>query len=282
MNRLASSASSDSCKQAPTKLHVEEVDVESMTPSSDVVDSNSPHRFVFGKRQVVDRPRSFFLPIRYEPGYRYPLVVWLHNDGYNENQVRHVMPHISTRNYIGVGVRGSMAIDANGHRFAWSDSAAAVSRCEDAVWQSIDDACERYSIHRERVFIAGYGTGGTMARRIALRRSTQFAGCISLGGRLPRGGAVLSNLASARRLKNLWAIAIENPALSDDEFDRDIRLAADARLRLDVKRYTTDDEMVVEVLRDMNDWIMRVVTGQHGQANPAETWATTPVQFSAN
>src|SRR5690606_12038181 len=106
---------------------------------------------------------------------------------------------------------------------------AAVSRCEDAIWRAIEDASERYSIHPDRVFLAGYGTGGTMARRVALRRPTAFAGCVSLGGRFPRGGGVLSNLQAARQLKNFWAVAMQNPQISDEEFEQDISLASSAR-----------------------------------------------------
>ncbi|MGV3484420.1 MAG: alpha/beta hydrolase [Planctomycetaceae bacterium] len=226
--------------------------------------------------------RTFFLPLRYEPGYRYPLIVWLHSDGYNEHQVGHVLPHISTRNYVGVGVRGSLAMDSGGRRFAWTHTPAAIARCEDSIWQAVDEASARYSIHRDRIFLAGYGEGGTMARRIALQRSSHFAGCVALGGRLPRGGAVLSNLAAARSFRNLWAVAIRNPKLTQEQFDEDIRLAADARLRLDVRRYTTDDEMVTEVLSDVNAWIMRIVTGQAEQEAMVQDWSTVPVQFSSN
>ena len=31
--------------------------------------------------------RSFFLPLHYVETYEYPLIVWLHSNGYNENQV---------------------------------------------------------------------------------------------------------------------------------------------------------------------------------------------------
>jgi phospholipase/carboxylesterase len=250
-----------------------------MNRLSSLASSDSSSQFF---KPRIHRPRTFFLPVRYESGYRYPLVVWLHNDGYNETQVSHVMPHISTRNYVGVGVRGSQALDASGRRFAWSQTSAAVSRCEDAIWQAVDDACERYSIHRDRIFLAGYGEGGTMARRIALQRSSQFAGCVALGGRLPRGGAVLSNLVAARKLRNLWAVATRSGVMTDSQFDDDIRLAADAKLKLDVRRYTTDDEMVTEVLSDVNHWMMRIVTGQGIEETAAQDWATTPVQFSAN
>jgi phospholipase/carboxylesterase len=285
MNRLSSLASSDSSLSRPfPELHLEELGGASAIKPSELSSRTSLSPLGNLLRPRVERPRSFMVPVRYEPGYRYPLIVWLHNDGYNENQIRDVLPHISTRNFVGVGVRGSLAIDSVGNRFAWSQTPAAVARCEDAVWQAVDDACERYSIHRERIFLAGYGEGGTMARRVAFRRSSHFAGCIALGGRLPRGGNVFGNLNAARELKNFWALAIHGQAMSEEQFDEDIRLAADAKLRMDVRRYTTDDEMVTEVLRDVNVWAMEIVTGQKAtdSHSAAQDWATTPVQFSSN
>lgn len=290
MNRLSSLASSDSSpkqtspkKSSSPKLHREEAQHEAEHGLAETLSGQLlPSLFNNLLQAKLNRPRSFFLPVRYEASYRYPLIVWLHNDGFNENQINQVAPHISTRNYVGVGVRGSQAIDAGGQRFAWSDTPAAVSRCEDAVWQAIDDACERYSIHRERVFIAGYGAGGTMARRIAFKRSSQFAGCISLGGRIPRGASVLSNLESARKLKNFWAVATRSQLLTEAQFDEDLRLAVNARLRFDIRKYTTGDEMVTEVLRDVNAWMMQIVTGKDDPQPAKQDWTTVPVQFSSN
>ena len=291
MNRLSSLASSDSSPSEPltrpeplTKLHHEEASVDASRRESDSVTHAMSGPLGRLLRPKITRPRCFVVPLRYESAYRYPLIVWLHNDGYNENQICDVMPHMSTRNYVGVGVRGSIATDTTGNRFAWSQTPAAVARCEDAVWQAIDEASKRYSIHPERIFIAGYGEGATMARRVAFQRSAQFAGCIALGGRMPRGGGVLGNLNATRTIRNFWASAINNPSISEEQFDEDIRLIANARLRMEVRRYTTDDEMVTEVLRDVNVWMMDIVTGQGGShVKPAaQDWTTTPVQFSSN
>ncbi len=233
---------------------------------------------------TIDRPRRFFLPASYEPNYRYPLIVWLHGNGHNENEVTQVMPHISIQNYLAVGVRGSRSIDPAGHRFDWATSPAAVARCEDGIFQAIDEASERYSVHPDRVFLAGYGAGGTMARRIALRHADAFAGCVSLGGRFPRGGGLLSNLAVARTLDHFWALGIDNPQVSADDFASDLELISTARLRMDIRRYTVDDEMVREVLRDVDAWVMRLVTGGQaaGGAAAIDKWKTVEVGFSAN
>ncbi len=284
MNRLSSLASSGSSPKLPLmKQFTEEAEIEADDCSAAHAQSQSLLGQLANSTQPkILRPRSFFLPVRYESGYRYPLVVWLHSNGYNENQIGDVMPDISTRNYVGVGIRASQAVDVSGRRFDWSHTPAAIARCEDAIWQAVDEASDRYSIHRERIFLAGYGEGGTMARRVAFQRSGHFAGCVSLGGRLPRGGAVFSNLSAARKLQNFWAVAMQGSSMTDSDFDDDIRLAADAQLKLEVRRYTVADEMVIEVLRDVNAWMMQIVTGTVVSSPATPDWNSTAVQFSAN
>ncbi|NND96431.1 MAG: hypothetical protein HKN47_03770 [Pirellulaceae bacterium] len=107
--------------------------------------------------------------MHYESNYQYPLIVWLHSDGFNENQIDHVMPHVSTRNYLATGIRGTRAIDSVGHQFEWHNSAAAIDATHEKVLCAIDEVSDRYSIHTSRIVLAGYRSGGTMAMRIALR-----------------------------------------------------------------------------------------------------------------
>lgn len=54
-------------------------------------------------------PLRTFLPVHYEPNYAYPLIVYLHAHGSNEEQVLRYAPHISRRNYISISLRGMHA-----------------------------------------------------------------------------------------------------------------------------------------------------------------------------
>ena len=58
----------------------------------------------------VQHPRRLpvrtFLPTGYEPRYPYPLVVFFHGHGGNEEQILHLAPRLSRRNYICIGLRG--------------------------------------------------------------------------------------------------------------------------------------------------------------------------------
>src|SRR5205823_7046825 len=58
----------------------------------------------------VEAPRRLpvrtFLPTGYEPNYAYPLLVFFHGHGASEEQILHLAPRLSRRNYISIGVRG--------------------------------------------------------------------------------------------------------------------------------------------------------------------------------
>ncbi len=218
------------------------------------------------------------MPKSYVASYAYPLIVWFHSDGDNENQINSIAPHLSLQNYVYLGLRGTVLEDRDPMTFNWSSTPASIARCEDNLWRGLDDIASKCNIHPRRIFLAGYGAGATMAREIAYRHSSHFAGCIALGGRMPRGNNAFADLTSLRQLRQFWAVAIDNPDLNDAQFDEDIDLAAMAGLRLDVNRYTTDDEMVTEVLRDVNHWVMDLISGKQD----SKRWDSRPTRYSAN
>ncbi len=230
--------------------------------------------------QLTSR-RSFFLPVHYVETYEYPLVVWLHSNGYNENQIDHVMPYISLRNYIGVGIRGSKAADSAGHRFDWHQSPAAIATAHDAVIEAIDEACERFSTHESRIVLAGYGAGGTMAMRIAMRDPDRVAGAISVGGRMPQGAIRNVQQLRQRRLPMLWQWAESNAAYNAKNLQTDCRSAMAIGSQVEVRQYQGDDEMSTVVLRDIDNWIMRRIVSCSSVTTP-DRWATSPTAYSSN
>lgn len=236
---------------------------------------------VFKNDSQVDSPLAFFLPARYEANYRYPLVVWLHQDGASERQLSQVMPHISLQNYVGVGVRGTRACDAAGHQYDWQQTANGIASAEQIVMEAVEQASLQYSIHPERVFIAGYQAGGTMAQRIALSRPSEFAGVVSLGGEFPVGCRPLANIKQLRDLKLWMAFATESPDFSADAMSEGLRLLNAAKMQVEISQFASDDEMMVPVLRSMDQWLMSQVTGQ-AQPRCVPDWDTVPVEFSAN
>ena len=71
------------------------------------------------------------------------------------------------------------------------ESCAAEARVADAVAQ----IRQRFHVHRQRIFLAGSGDGGTMAIRLALRSADHYAGAASIGGCFPQHHSPLARLA---------------------------------------------------------------------------------------
>ncbi len=142
-----------------------------------------------------------FGPLHYEPGYAYPLIIWIHGPDDDERQLNQIMPHISLRNYVGISPRGThlQSQDENGKRiFSWQQSPDQIVTALDRVLDCIDVAKSRFNIASHRVYLAGYDTGGTMALRLAFSRPDAFAGVASFGGGFPRQHMPLRNVENAR------------------------------------------------------------------------------------
>ncbi|MCA9245966.1 MAG: hypothetical protein KDA42_02595 [Planctomycetales bacterium] len=208
-----------------------------------------------------DEPYSLFVPQHYEPNYKYPLVVWLHGPSDNELQLKRIMPLVSTRNYAAVGPRGTLAEDHdNGSGgYAWSQSEDHVYLAEQRVFAAIESASRRLNVEPDRIFLAGFESGGTMAVRIALSHPRRFAGAITFGGEFPRGHAPLRHLRDARRLPLLLANGLENPNYPESQVCNDLRLFYVAGLSVTLRQYPCANDLTTVMLSDMDRWIMNIV-----------------------
>lgn len=124
-----------------------------------------------------------FRPEHYEPGYAYPLVIWLHPDGSSEQDLHEIMPQISTRNYLGLSFRAP-AINphapANGYH--WPDSHVFVEQFRDTVQTTVRELKKVLNIHDERIFLAGSGTGCSVTTKLLFHAPQFFAGAALING----------------------------------------------------------------------------------------------------
>ena len=136
---------------------------------------------------------TFFAPLHYEPGYAYPLLVWLHGRGEDEGQLVQIMPSVSIRNYVAMGPRGtcfSGAEGSGGGWYGWEQSEDQIQHAVRSIFDGIDCARREFHVARQRVFLAGSDCGGTMAFRVAMKHPDRFAGVLSLGGAFPSSCAI--------------------------------------------------------------------------------------------
>src|SRR5262245_61775120 len=128
-------------------------------------------------------PVRTFLPTGYEPNYAYPLLVFFHGHGSSEEQVLRLAPRLSRRNYICIGLRGTETVGqrADGRMaYSWGSDGAGDTLVEDYVLRAVEQARRCYHIHTERIYLAGFREGATLAYRLGLVYPEKFAGVIAL------------------------------------------------------------------------------------------------------
>lgn len=202
---------------------------------------------------------SVFAPVHYEARYAYPLLVWFHGPGANENQLKRIMPLLSMQNYVAVAPRGTTPLADNAHtarRYTWTPAPPHLAIAEDRLFSSIEAASTQYNVASDRVFLAGFDVGGTMAYRLALSYPNRFAGVISLGGSFPNGESLLSRLDEVRRLPLFLGCGRDSTTLPTAAVCDDLRLFHSAGLNITLRQYPCCQEISPDMLADMNRWMM--------------------------
>jgi phospholipase/carboxylesterase len=206
-----------------------------------------------------DTVYTLFAPLHYEPGYSYPLIVWLHGHGNDERQLVRIMPLVSMRNYVAVAPRGTL-IAAGGKSpsdcFGWQQSEEHVAQAEQRIFDSIDQVVQKLNIARQRIFLAGFDSGGTMAFRVAMNHPSQFAGIISLEGAFPTGRTPLAKLTEARRLPVFVAAGRHSTTYAAANVCADLRLLHAAGLSITLREYPCGHELPPQMLSDVDRWVM--------------------------
>lgn len=210
-------------------------------------------------------PRAVFSPLHYEPGYAYPLLVWLHGPGDDERQLRRIMPLVSLRNYVAVAPRGTQEVGGDEQRgFTWEQTSRQIDDAAEAVVESIEFVQDRFHIAPSRIFLAGYQAGGSMAMRLAFQHPDRFAGVVSFGGPFPQGNQPLGRVNALRELPLLLAMGRDSQAYTETRLCHDLRLAHSAGLCVSVRQYPCGDELTTEMLSDIDCWLMDQVCGSGG------------------
>ncbi len=198
---------------------------------------------------------AYFAPLQYEARYAYPLIVWLHDRDGSHRELPRLMPHVSTRNYVAVALGDDRASGP------WSQTPESTADAGVRIDQAIEAASERFSIHPERVFLAGCGIGGTMALRIGLGRPEAYAGVASFDAGLPRGRRPLGRLKALRNLPLLLGVNRDSRRYLADHVSEDLRLFHSAGCRLEVRQYPDDGPLCTAMLADFDRWMMALVCG---------------------
>jgi phospholipase/carboxylesterase len=202
------------------------------------------------------KPVGLFLPEKYEPRYPYPLILWLHGAGGTELELFSTLPVASSRNYVGLSLRGPLRREAGG--FDWDLSADGLAQLEADVYGTVCKLRQTVHVHSERVVLAGFDTGATAALELLLRKPEWFGGAVSICGRLPRAGLGASeNAASAEDAKRVLLIGGDrDDVLPASEVLQAHRLLRSAPLSLSIAVEDAGHEVTRPMLRRVDQWVM--------------------------
>ena len=218
-----------------------------------------------------ETPYALFGPLHYEPGYAYPLIIWLHGPANDERQLRRIMPLISMRNYVAVAPRGLCQIGKNGpFGFGWPQSVDALEQAEQRIFHALQTAAKKFHISRKKVFLAGFDQGGTMAFRVALSQPQHFAGVLSLSGRFPSGRTPFGNLGSARKIPIFLASGRDSDEYQAEEVCQNLRLMHTAGMSITLRQYPCGHEITPQMLADIDRWIIEQITDSSQSAQPVK------------
>ena len=195
---------------------------------------------------------GLFTPQGYEPGYDYPLVVWL-PDRSRPFDLGRVTKRLSLRNFVAI------VPDVD------------LQDGDEPLWEAIERVCDRASIHPRRIYVVGQGSGGTEAFRIGCRHPDAFAGIVSLGGPFPLDEGLFARLADVRRLPMLFCCRRTSGADAARDTDRTLRVFHAAGAMLALRIYPGSNDLSKAILADVNRWLMDEVCGTSA---PIPTTAT--------
>jgi len=185
---------------------------------------------------------AVFTPLGYEPGYDYPLIVWM-PDRSRPFDLGRAMKRLSLRNYLAV--------------VPDFDPRAG----DGPLWEAIERVSDRASVHPRRIYLVGQGAGGSDAFRIACRHPDSFAGVVSLGGPFPLDEALFARFADVRRLPMLLCCRRTCDPDVVRHTDRMLRVFHAAGAMLAMRIYPGSGDLSKAMLADVNRWLMDEICG---------------------
>ena len=215
----------------------------------------------------TQRPIRTYLPAQYERRYAYPLVVFFHPDGGNEEAAVAVAPQLSDRNFIGVGLRGPRSLGSSEGVAGYGWDGATSDDLEEYVVRAVEQTRREYHVHTERIYFAGLGDGATAAFRAGFRLANRIAGIASLNGPFPTAepGQPMFRLAEIRKLKVLIGHGLANSQTPIAQAERAYRLMYAAGANVQYHTYSTSKSISNEMLQDVNRWIIGNVNAETDQ-----------------
>ena len=204
-----------------------------------------------------DWPVAIFVPQRYEECYAYPLIIWLHSDDTDEDQLEDVLEAISPQNYVGLSLRGNQLNNVTGG-YRWNLDAAQFGSVPlpELLHATTCRLRRAFHIHSERIFIAGAGSGADSALQLLVHRPDWFAGAILLD---PIGKPESLQAERLTGLRGKPVLQTQSRDASNEQLARNIesvRLIRSAGARMRIELTDSCIDPTSNEIRFLDHWIM--------------------------
>ena len=189
-----------------------------------------------------------YRPVGYEPGYEYPLVVWLSLDELAGVTLRDWFPDLSERNYLGVEV--SLSPEST------------TSQNANRVSLAIREVAAMYRVHRRRIWIAGVGPAADWVLRLLPAMTGPCRGGIAIAPTELRTRDAEPDAEVLEQARGLYlATQIEGETSVAETTLEDVELSEFPCHRTD---WESVDASRLAICRDLNEWLMQQVCAPAG------------------
>lgn len=218
-------------------------------------------------RRVDRGPSLAYLtvyPDGYAEGKPYPLIILLHGFGANKDNLSDLAPLIDRTDYIYVLPDAPLSAADEPTIRAWyerggKESPAAVREAIASLDGFVKEVIARFRVPAGRVLLGGFSQGGAMSLRFGLPRPDLFAGIAVLSGSLRQLDDLTPTLP-VERTQPLFVAHGRHDTMVPFEWSKDLVAYLEAQgYRPTYKAYPIDHEISPALLRDLRNWIKRVL-----------------------
>jgi len=209
------------------------------------------------ERQLKLQNSGVYIPDHYEPGYAYPLVIWFHETGGSEQSLYSLMPEMSERNHFGLSFRGGLpAINHLPGTYRWPKSEKQFELLEQKIYDAVVTLRREFHIHSERIYLAGFGEGGTLAMKLLFSQPERYAGAASLSGQFATQNNPLKNLSLLRGKRVFQGTGVKNAVVTPSDISHSTRLLHSAGLEAKSAYFESDSKLTPRMLSEIDRWIL--------------------------
>jgi phospholipase/carboxylesterase len=201
----------------------------------------------------------------------YPLVVLLHGFGANMYDLAGLSPTISTGGYVFAYPNAPFAVDLGGGGavgYSWSrnrpgivapEPAEAEPTAEERLDATIQEIVDLTGAQPGRVVLGGFSQGGGLTLRFGLLRPEMFTGLAVLSGSFQGAEELVEQLPAQKTQPVFVAHGLYDPMIGIERGRATRSFLDDVGYVTEYHEYPMAHEISEEVLRDLKEWLERVL-----------------------